>query len=340
MTRSTSGPGRGGRPRCWTLLVLLWLIGEGLAPSPALAQPRATPILIGALTEAWGPTPSIVGLRDGLVAMGHREDRDFVIGVRFTGGDAAALPAAAKQLVERGADILVSGGGGANEARALQMATDRIPIVFMSGSDPVGAGLVQSFARPGGNVTGVADLDVELAPKRLEIFRELIPGLKRVLFAYDAGDPFIVSQLDGYRAASRRLGLTLVERPVHTQTEAGAALGSVRKGEVDGILSPRFLSLNIPGFIIEAGLRHAIPTMLHASFHVEQGGLASYAANLYQLGGHAARLVDRIIKGARPADIPVEQVTQFELVVNRKTAKAVGITIPPALLLRVDRFIE
>lgn len=95
-----------------------------------------------------------------------------------------------------------------------------------------------------------------------------------------------------------------------------------------------------PGFIVEAGLRHALPTMLHASHHVEQGGLASYAANLYQLGRHAARPVDRIIKGARPADIPVEQVTQFELVVNRKTAKALGITIPPALLLRVDRFVE
>ncbi len=316
------------------------LVGGGLVPGSAIAQQRAAPILIGALTESWGPTPAIVGLRDGLVAMGHREDQDFVIGIRFTEGDSAALPTAAKQLVERGATILVTGGGGANEARAIQMATDRIPIVFMSGSDPVRAGLVRSFARPGGNITGVADLDLELAPKRLEIFRELIPGLKRVLFPYDAGDPSIVSQLDGYRAASRRLGLTLVERPVHTQAEAQAVLSRVRKSEVDGILSPRFLSLNIPGFLVEAGLRQAIPTMLHASFHVEQGGLASYAANLYQLGRHAARLVDRIIKGTKPADIPVEQVTQFELVINKKTAKALGLTIPPALLLRADRFIE
>jgi putative ABC transport system substrate-binding protein len=327
----------------WSGIVLvgvLLLIGGGLRPGSALAQARVAPILIGALTESWGPTPAIVGLRDGLVAMGYREDQDFVIGVRFTEGDSAALPAAAKQLVERGAAILVTGGGGANEAKAVQMATDRIPIVFMSGSDPVRAGLVQSFARPGGNITGVADLDVELAPKRLEIFRELIPGLKRVLFPYDAGDPSIVSQLDGYRAASRRLGLTLVERPVRTQAEAGAVLSRVQKSEVDGILSPRFLSLNIPGFIVEAGLRHAIPTMLHASFHVEKGGLASYAANQYELGRHAARLVDRIIKGARPADIPVEQATRFELVINRKTAKALGITIPPAVLLRADRFIE
>jgi putative ABC transport system substrate-binding protein len=234
----------------------------------------------------------------------------------------------------------VTGGGGAYEARALQAATGRIPIVFMSGSDPVRTGLVQSLARPGGNVTGIADLDVELAPKRLEILRELVPGLKRVFFAYAAGDPFMVSELDGYREAARRLGMTLVERPVHTQTEAQTALSSVQKTEVGAILSPRYLSLNIPGFIIEAGLREKIPTMLHASFHVEQGGLASYAADLYQLGRQAARLVERIMKGATPADIPVERTTRFELVLNRKTATTLGLRIPPEIVLRVDRFIE
>jgi putative ABC transport system substrate-binding protein len=186
----------------------------------------------------------------------------------------------------------------------------------------------------------VADLDVELVPKRLEIFRELVPGLKRVLFPYDAGDPYAVSHLDRYREAARRLGLTLIERPVRTHGEARLVLDIVRKSEVDGILSPRFLSLNIPGFISEAGLRQSIPTMLHTSFHVEQDGLASYAANHYELGRHAARLVDRIIKGARPADIPVEQATHFELVINMKTARALGLAIPPSVLLRADRLIE
>jgi putative ABC transport system substrate-binding protein len=325
--------------RALGVAIAVMLIGWGLVDgSPA--QPQAKPVLIGALSESWGPTPGIVGLRDGLVELGHRENEHFVIGVRFTEGDADELPRAARQLVERGADILVTGGGGANEAKALQRATDRLPIVFISGSDPVGTGLVQSVARPGGNVTGVADLDVELAPKRLEIFRELVPGLKRVLFAYDAGDPYAVSQLNRYREAARRLGLSLIERPVHTQDEARAAFGSVRRKEVDGILSPRFLSLNIPGFIIEAGLRQVIPTMLHASFHVEQGGLVSYAANLYELGRHAARLVDRIMKGARPADIPVEHATRFELVINMKTARSLGLAIPPSVVLRANRLIE
>jgi putative ABC transport system substrate-binding protein len=326
--------------RACPLLGLVITLLVGAAVDASAAEHRAKPFLIGALTESWGPTPAIVGLRDGLVELGYRENQDFVLGVRFTQGSADELPRAARQLVERQADILVTGGGGANEALALRQATSRIPIVFMSGSDPVGAGLVQSFARPGGNVTGVADLDVELAPKRLEIFRELVPGLRRVLFAYDVRDPYAVSQLNRYREAARRLGLSLIERPVRTQAEARLVFDSVQRSEVDGLLSPRFLSLNIPGFIIEAGLRLAIPTMLHASFHVEQGGLASYAANLYELGRHAARLVDRIIKGARPADIPVEQATRFELVINMKTAKTIGLAIPQSALLRADHLIE
>ena len=329
-----------GRGRRRTLgIVLLFASGGFIGSGPAAAQ-RTTPVLIGALSESWGPTPAMVGLRDGLAELGYRENVHFVIGVRFTQGNRAELPAAARQLVERGADILVTGGGGTNEAKAAQMATDRIPIVFMSGGDPVRTGLVRSFARPGANVTGVADLDVELGPKRMEIFRELIPGLKRVLFPYDTGDPTVVSQLDGYREAARQLGVSLVEKPVWTQDEARAVLTGVQRGEVDGILSPRFLSLNIPGLIIETGARRAIPTMLHTSFHVEQGGLASYASNLYEVGRQAARLVDKIIKGAKPADIPVEQATRFELVINLKTAKALGLTIPHALLLRADRLIK
>jgi putative ABC transport system substrate-binding protein len=321
------------------LLAGFIVAGAELPGRGVMAQSRRL-VKIGALTESWGPTPAIVGLRDGLIDLGHRENDHFVVGIRFTEGKRTELPIAARQLVERGADILVTGGGGAYEARALQAATGRIPIVFMSGSDPVGAGLIQSLARPGGNVTGIADLDVELAPKRLEILRELVPGLKRVFFAYAAGDPFMASELDGYREAARRLGITLVERPVHTQAEAQTALSSVQKTEAGAILSPRYLSLNIPGFIIEAGLREKIPTMLHASFHVEQGGLASYAADLYQLGRQAARLVERIMKGAKPAEIPVERTTRFELVVNRKTATTLGLRIPPEIGLRVDRFIE
>ena len=305
----------------------------------ALAAPPARLIKIGALTESWGPTPAIVGLRDGLQELGYRENEHFVIGVRFTQGNPAELAEAARDLVRHGTDVIVTGEGG-NTAKAAQAATNRIPIVFMGGSDPVGMGLVQSLARPGGNITGTADLDIDIGPKRMEIFRELVPGLKRVLMPYDATNTYAVAQLPMYRDAARRLGLTLVERPVRTEEEAQAALAKIRKGDVDGIFAPRFLSLNIPGFVLDASQKHALPTMFHGSFLVDRGGLAAYSASDNQLGRQAARLVDKILNGARPGDLPVEQPTTFELVINRKTANALGVKIPPSVLLRADRVIE
>ena len=312
----------------------------GLIGGVGEAQQAGRPVQIGVLTESWGPTPTIVGLRDGLLELGYRENEQFVIGVRFTQGDAAQLPAAARDLVRLGPDILVTGEGG-NAAKAAQMATKRIPIVFVGGgSDPVGLGLVQSFARPGGNITGIADLSVELAPKRMEIFREIVPGLKRVLFVYDAANAEADTILRLHRDAARRLGLTLVERPVRTQDEAQAAIAGARKGDADGILSPRLLSLNIPGFILEVGAKGAVPTMFHGPFYVERGGLASYSASYHELGRQAAHLVDKILKGTKPADLPVQQPTKFELIINLKTAKALGLTIPPAVLMRADRVIQ
>ncbi len=312
------------------VLALGVVIGRGVDAQPARL------VKIGALTEAWGSTPTIVGLRDGLQELGYRENEHFVIGIRFTQGDRAALPAAARELVQHGVDILFA--QGVNAARAAQMATDRVPIVFVGGGDPVGLGLVQSFARPGGNITGVAD--IELTPKRLEIFKEIIPGLKRVLLPYDRGDDYTVSQLQAYRTAAHRLGVVLVEKPLRTQEEAGATLLGLRKGDVDGVLSPRFLSLNIPGFMLEATAKRAIPAMFHDTFWVEQGGLASYSARGYQSGRQAARLADKILKGMKPADLPVEQPTRFELVINLKTAKALGLTIPQSVLFRADQVIE
>jgi putative ABC transport system substrate-binding protein len=325
-----------GRRRALALIV--GLITLGPPGHAACAQPTRL-IKIGALTESWGPTPAIIGLRDGLVELGYRENEQFVIGVRFTQGNPAELPEAARDLVRRGVDIIVTGEGG-NTAKAAQAATKQIPIVFMGGSDPVGIGLVQSLARPGGNITGTADLDVDLGPKRMEIFRELVPGLKRVLLPYDAANTYVVAQLPAYRDAARRLGLTLVERSLRTEEEAQAALSRVRKGEIDGILAPRFLSLNIPGLVFDTAQKQGLPTMFHGLFFAERGALAAYSASDNQLGRQAARLVDKILKGAKPADLPVEQPTTFELIINMRTAKALGLAISPAVLLRVNRVIE
>ena len=323
-------------PRLLALAVGLTIVG---LMGRAGAAPPTRLIKIGALTESWGPTPAIIGLRAGLQELGYRENEHFVIGVRFTQGNPAELAEAARELVRHGVDIIVTTEGG-NTAKAAQAATNRIPIVFMDGSDPVGIGLVQSLARPGGNITGTADLDIDLGPKRMEIFRDLVPGLKRIFLPYDATNVYAVKQLPAYRDAARRLGLTLVEGPVRTEEEAQATLGRIRKGEVDGILSPRFLSLNIPGFILDAAQKQGLPTMFHGSFLVERGGLAAYSAADSQLGRQAARLVDKILNGAKPADLPVEQPTTFEFVINVKTAKALGLSIPPSVLVRADRVIE
>jgi putative ABC transport system substrate-binding protein len=319
------------------------LVAAGVAAAALLGHraPAAAGrlIKIGALTESWGPTPTIVGLRDGLQELGYRENQDFAIGVRFTEGKAADLPAAARDLVRHRVDVIVTTESG-TAAKAAQAATRQIPIVLIGSGDPVRSGLVRSLARPGGNVTGIVDLDVELVPKRLEIFREMVPGLKRVLLPYDGANADAVAQVPIHRDAAQRLGLTLIERPVRSEEEARAAITGVRKGEADGMVALRFLTSNIPGFVLEVAPRGVIPTMFTSAFFVERGGLASYAANLYELGRQAARLVDKIAKGTRPADLPVEQSTKFELVVNLKTARALGLTIPPPVMVRADRLIE
>jgi putative tryptophan/tyrosine transport system substrate-binding protein len=315
--------------------MLAVLLSAGSPGWHAAAAGRAGPALIGALTESWGPTPHIAGLRDGLLELGYRENEQFVIGVRFTQGDLTTLPAAARELVQQGVDILFTSEPAA--AKAAQAATARIPIVFTGGGDPLGLGIIRSFARPGGNTTGVTDLDLELAPKRLEIFRQILPGLRRVLFPYDPNDPYTASELRVHRDAARRLGLVLVEKPVRTQDEAQAVLAGVRKGEVDGIISPRFLSLNIPGFILEANLKLVIPAMFHTTFWAELGGLASYGPDFHESGRQAARLVDKILKGADPGTIPVEVNPKLEFAINLKTARTLGLTIAPEVLYQANR---
>jgi putative ABC transport system substrate-binding protein len=277
-------------------------------------------------------------LRDGLLELGYRENADFVIGVRFTQGDLSALPGAARQLVQDGVHIIFADHDDA--AKAAQQVTTQLPIVFATVGDPVGRGLIHSFARPGGNITGVADLHLELGPKRLEVFRELMPGLQRILFPYHATDAYAMAEARELRTAANRLGIVLVERALHTQEEAQALLAAARSAEVDGILAPRCCAMNIPGFVLETTVHRGMPTMFEAAFWVERGALASYGPDLYASGRMAARLVDKIIKGANPAELPVEVNPQLEFVINLKVAQALGLTIAPEVLYRADRLVR
>ena len=322
-----------------SMALVVLLVGSGVLCGDVDAAERARLIHIGALTDSWGPTPQVVGLRDGLLHLGYREHEQFVLGVRFTQGDLAALPAAAQQLVQYDVDLIFATDMTA--AKAAQMATTRIPIVFAGGGgNPVETGLVQSFARPGSNITGVTTLDIELGPKRLEVFRELIPGLHRVLFPYDPADAVAKAALQVYRDAARRLGIVLVEQAVQTPEEA-QALTQLHKGEVDGILPPpATTSLNISGFVMEAAAQQAIPTMFNGVFWVERGALASYGPDFYGSGWQAARLVDKILKGAKPAEIPVEVNSKIDFAINLKVAEALGLTIAPEVLFRADRLVR
>jgi putative tryptophan/tyrosine transport system substrate-binding protein len=321
-----------------SIAFMVLLVSGGFVTDRTEAADRTRPILIGALNASWGPTPQVVGLRDGLEALGYRENTQFVIGVRFTQGDLAALPGAARQLVQDRVDIIFADHDDA--AKAAQQATTHIPIVFAAVGDPVGLGLVDSFARPGGNITGVADLRLQLAPKRLEVFREMLPALQRVLLPYQATDAYAMAEAQELRTAAQRLGIELVEQAVRTLEEVQARLAAVQPGEVDGILAPRCCALNIPGVILAVTAQRGLPTMFEAAFWVERGALASYGPDLYASGRMAARLVDKIIKGGHPTEIPVEVNPKIEFAMNLKVAHALGLTIAPEMLFWADRLVR
>lgn len=325
-------------PRAWCITLMVALAFGMLLMDRVEAKRGNRPFLIGALTSSWGPSPMIAGLRDGLIELGYREEVDFILGVRFTQGDISELPAAARQLVAFGADLIFVDGDDA--ARAAQQATAKIPIVFASVSDPVALRSVDSFARPGGNVTGVTDLEIKLGPKRLQVFQEMIPDLKRVLFVYDAAQDYSVRMATAYREAARHLGITLVEKPVRTREAARAVFDQVQADDIDGFLTSASVSLNIWGLTAEASSQKKIPAMFSSSFGPEDGALVSYATNTRETGKQAARLVDKIFKGAQPAELPVEVNTKIEFVINLKTAKALGLTISPEILYRADRLIR
>jgi putative ABC transport system substrate-binding protein len=323
----------------WQIIVIAFLVMlSGWITRDLSRAERARPIRIGALSESWGPTPSIVGLRDGLLKLGYREDEDFFLGVRFTQGNLAELPSAARELVQHGVDLIFT--SGVNVAKAAQGATQSIPIVFTDVDDPVAFGLVQSYARPGRNLTGVTDLGIQLGPKRLELFREMIPGLQRVLFPYDVTDSASVKQFQINREAAHRLGIELVELAMRTQAEAQEMLTRSPDDTIQAILAPRNVFLNIPGFVLQATSEQGIATMFPDAFYVERGGLASYGPNLYETGRLAARLADKILKGTKPSEIPVEVNNNIEFVINLKVANQLGLTIPPEVLYQADRIIR
>jgi len=228
------------------------------------------------------------------------------------------------------------------DALACQKATGTIPIVFTQAGDPVKLGLVRGLAQPGGNITGVGSLRAELTAKRLELFKEVVPSLRRVLVTYDAREAEERDAVASARtAATRRTGIELVERSITAPLDIEPGLAMLEPGGRDGILIVQpGLNLNIPGRSLEVATSNKIPTMYPASFWSKFGALASYGPDQYLQGRQAARLADRILSGTPPAELPVELPDRIEFIVNLKTARALGVNVPRAILLRVDRTIE
>src|SRR5262249_16444866 len=337
--RPASARSSGGSGLISAALAVLCVATIWAASTGALADAQAKqPVRIGAVTEGFGPTSWMPGLRDGLTEIGYKERTDFVIGVRFTRGNAGELAAATRDFVEQKVDLLVVAGGPA--MRVAMAATSKIPIVFVGGGDPVGLGLVKSLSRPGGNVTGVTTLDLELAPKRLEMLREIVPAIQKVLFVYDVTDKYTGLELKGYREAARRLGLVLMERPVRTREEAQATFGALRRRDVDGLLGPWAMSLNIPGYLLATAARLGLPSMVPDTWYGDEGALGSYSADLYSSGRQAARLVDKILRGIPPSDIPIEIDNHIYFTLNLKTARTLRVNIPPETMRRADRVFQ
>jgi putative ABC transport system substrate-binding protein len=277
-------------------------------------------------------------LRNSLKSMGYEEGRNLHLDFRNFTEEQAARDAAA-DFVRARIDLLVAFGPPA--IRAAQAATSQIPIVFVRAFDPVALGFVSSLARPGGNLTGLAGGGVDIPAKQLEIYRELVPRLRRILVLSDPNDPATPRILAEVERASVTLKLGLVGREAHTVDDLERVFASLRGGEIDGVFvaSPN-LHVKFSERLIRLAEAKRLPFLAHRKEWVERGALSSYAPDFRGAGTDAARFVDRILKGAKPADIPVELPMRYELVINLKTAKALGITIPQAVLLRADRVIE
>ena len=270
--------------------------------------------------------------------LGWIEGRTVAIEYRWAEGRSERFAEIAAEFVRLKVDVIVTSGTAA--VVAAKQATSVIPIVFAAAGDPVGTGLVASLARPGGNVTGLSIQQTDLAGKRLELLREVVPGLRRLAIMANVGNPAAVLEMGEVQAAARTLGLEVATLEIRRAEDIAPAFEAL-KGRADALYvcaDPLVNTNRIRINTLALGAR--LPTMHGIREYVEAGGLMSYGPNFPDLFRRAADYVDKILRGAKPADIPVEQPTKFDLVINLTTAKALGLDVPPTLLARADEVIE
>ena len=315
--------------------------GLAVAPAAASAQQAKKPARIGYLTggsieleKSW-----IASLQQGLRELGYVEGENVVLELRGAAGRADQLSGLAQGLIRSKVDVLVTAGDAAT--LAAKKATGTVPVVMVTVADPVGIGLVASLGHPGGNVTGLADLHADLVAKRLEILKDLVPSASHIAVLLNPANPSHALQLKGLQAAAPAVSVTVVPREAAEPAGIDRAFAAIKRERSAGliVLGDRMFGA-IRKRIVELALVNRLPTVYTHRWWVESGGLVSYGANFNDLYRHVATYVDKILKGAKPGDLPVEQPTRLELVINLRTARSIGLTVPPSLLARADEVIQ
>jgi putative ABC transport system substrate-binding protein len=320
--------------------VALTTILVALCSSAAAQQPKKIP-RIGYLTGASlsGQLARTEAFRQGLRELGYVEGNNIVIEWRYAEGKFDRLPALAAELVRLKVNIIVT--GGSNITSAAKQATSTSPIVMTNDGNPVANGFVASLSRPGGNITGLSALRPEISGKQLELLKEIVPGLSRVAVLGNSTSPANVQILREIELTAKGFGVRPQFLDVLDSKDIETAFRAASKGRAEAVLAVGSSILNSHRTqVIELAVKSRLPAIYNQRLYVEDGGLMTYGANLLDLDRRAATYVDRILKGAKPADLPVEQPTKFEFIINLKAAKQIGLTIPPNVLVRADRVIK
>lgn len=321
------------------LKMFISLVVLSLAAVPIAQAQLQQPYRIGVIYEGGSYNATVEGLTDGLRELGLVPGKDVLLEIRDLQGNRAAAGETARSLEQAKVDLLCS--VGTSVTIPTKGATKEVPIVFVIGADAAAAGLVESPARPGGRLTGVQSSSGELVAKRLEIMKEMLPNLRRIVVFYDPNDTTPVGSLKSMREAAARLKLAITERRVASVEEFRRAFNALTSKDADAFVSFQDAMVSSQNsFIIDAANAKRLPTMFSDPQLVSQGALAGYGVSRHEQGRLMAKYVQRVLAGARPKDLPVETFSRYELGVNLQTARALGITIPQSVLFRADRVIE
>jgi len=322
------------------LFALTTLLVVSIQSAAEAQQPKKVPRIGYLATVSLSAiSDRIEAFRQGLRELGYVEGKNIVIEWRYAEGKADRLPSLAAELVRLKVDVIVTAGGPAT--RRAKEATVTIPIVMTNDGDPVGTGFVASLARPGGNITGLSTLAPELSGKQLELLKEIVSKLSRVTVLGFSTNPTNALSLKETEIAARAFGVQLQYLDVLDPQDIETAFRAAGKGRADAVLTlnnPVLISQRTQ--IADLAVKSRLPAMYYRREYVEDGGLMSYGVNLSGLDRRAATYVDKILKGSKPADLPVEQPTKFEFIINLKAAKQIGLTIPPNVLARADKVIK